>query len=88
MLDLDILHILGATGDVGIILLVLIMWRFDRRLLLIETVLNSHISSHSEEESKLDVVIGSLVKAGVLKAEDLLHTASLSDAIGHTKRRR
>ena len=36
----DILQLLGAGGDLAIIAVLAMLWRFDRRLVRLETLLN------------------------------------------------
>lgn len=53
MIPADVLSIISAGGDMALVALVWIMWRFDRRLLTVELSLLNHIN---DEERKLDLL--------------------------------
>lgn len=43
-MEADILKLLDAGGNLATIGLLLVMWKFDRRLVKIETVIEQHIT--------------------------------------------
>ena len=56
-------------GDAAIMVLCVVLWKFDRRLIKIETTLQNHITN---EEGKLDLVIAALVKKEILTLDEIL----------------
>lgn len=65
----EIISILQMGGDAAIIVLCVVLWKFDRRLIRIEQTLHNHISS---EEGKLDLVIAALVRKQILTLDEIL----------------
>lgn len=53
MFSPEFFALIGAGGDLALVALVLIMWRFDRRLLTVELSLINHMR---EEENSLDAL--------------------------------
>jgi len=65
----EIINILQMGGDAAIMVLCVVLWKFDRRLIKIETTLQNHITN---EEGKLDLVIAALVKKEILTLDEIL----------------
>lgn len=57
----ELLGVLAATGDIGIWALVLIMWKFNNRILTLEIVLDKHIIQNNADHQRIEKTVDTLV---------------------------
>lgn len=59
----QILAALQVSGDIGIWVLVYVVWKFDRRIFKLELTLHNHIAEDAKQHKELDKRLDKLANA-------------------------